>query len=60
MPQEFEKDEDGNGQVATITAFTNCRAMTYGLEQMEWIDVKLKAGRIVPAFASTTSIIAGL
>jgi len=27
---------------------------------MEWINVKLKAGRIVPALATTTATVAGL
>ena len=27
---------------------------------MEWINVKIKAGRIVPALATTTAAVAGL
>lgn len=39
---------------------SNCRAFNYKLEPMEWITVKLKAGRIIPALATTTASIAGL
>ena len=59
-PQEFEKDEDQNFHIDTLYAMTNCRALNYGLEKMDWITVKLKAGRIIPALATTTSAIAGL
>ena len=38
----------------------NCRAVSYKLDPMDWIQVKLKAGRIVPAMATTTASIAGL
>jgi hypothetical protein len=27
---------------------------------MSWLDVKLKAGRIVPAMSTTTSVVSGL
>lgn len=39
---------------------SNCRALNYSLDEMNWINVKLKAGRIVPALATTTAAIAGL
>ena len=38
----------------------NCRAANYKLEPMSWINVKLKAGRIIPALATTTAAVAGL
>lgn len=38
----------------------NCRAVNYKLDPMDWIMVKLKAGRIVPALATTTAAVAGL
>lgn len=39
---------------------SNCRSNNYKLDFMDWITVKLKAGRIVPALATTTAAIAGL
>lgn len=38
----------------------NCRSNNYKLDPMDWITVKLKAGRIVPALATTTAAVAGL
>jgi hypothetical protein len=38
----------------------NLRSRNYKLEEMEWIGVKLKAGRIMPALSTTTSCIAAL
>ena len=38
----------------------NLRAINYKLDQMEWISVKIKAGRIVPALATTTACVSGL
>lgn len=60
LPQEFEKDEDENFHIDVLYAMTNCRALNYKLEKMDWITVKLKAGRIIPALATTTSAIAAL
>lgn len=56
----FEKDDDENGHIDFIHALANCRASNYKLEPMDWINVKLKAGRIVPALATTTAAVAGL
>jgi hypothetical protein len=57
--EEFEKDDDSNGHIDFIYAMANLRAINYKLDQMDWINVKLKAGRIVPALATTTCV-AGL
>ena len=59
-PQEFEKDEDENYHIDVLYSLTNCRARNYKLELMEWVTVKLKAGKIIPALATTTSSIAAL
>jgi hypothetical protein len=59
-PEEFEKDNDANYHIDFIYSMSNCRALNYKLDPMDWITVKLKAGRIVPALATTTASIAGL
>jgi maleate cis-trans isomerase len=58
--QEFEKDDDKNFHVDFIHSCANVRSLNYGLQPMDWITVKIKAGRIIPALATTTSVIAGL
>lgn len=60
LPEDFEKDMDSNQHVNLILAMTNCRADSYAIENMKFIDVKIKAGRITPALVTTTAIVAGL
>lgn len=59
-PEQFEKDNDQNFHIDFIYAMANCRSTNYKLDPMDWITVKLKAGRIVPALATTTAAVAGL
>lgn len=58
--QIFEKDDDLNGHVDIISSLCNLRVRNYNLKEMDWIQVKLKAGKIVPALATTTAAISGL
>jgi len=58
--EEFEKDQDDNYHVDFIYAMANLRASNYNLELMDWLTVKIKAGNIIPALATTTAAIAGL
>ena len=58
--EEFEKDNDANWHIDFMYSMGNCRAQCYKLDPMDWITVKLKAGRIVPALATTTASISGL
>jgi hypothetical protein len=57
---QFEKDCDTNFHVDFIYSMANCRAANYKLNEMDWLTVKIKAGNIVPALATTTASIAGL
>lgn len=57
--EEFEKDEDSNFHIDFMHSMGNCRSINYKLKPMDWVTVKLKAGRIVPALATTTAVIAG-
>lgn len=59
-PESFEKDNDANGHVDFLHSASNCRAQVYSLKSAEWITVKLKAGRVVPALATTTAVVAAL
>lgn len=58
--EEFEKDNDANYHIDFIYAISNLRAVNYDLKQTTWLDVKLKAGRIIPALATTTAAVAGM
>ena len=57
---EFEKDDDTNFQIDIMYAMSALRCRNYKLEIMDWMTVKIKAGRIIPALATTTSSIAAL
>jgi ubiquitin-activating enzyme E1 len=57
---EFEKDQDANFHIDFITASSNLRAWNYRLNQAPRHEVKLIAGRIIPALATTTASVCGL
>lgn len=59
-PQDFEKDDDSNYHVAYITATSNNRAICYGIKPISQFDTKGIAGNIIPALATTTSIVSSL
>lgn len=60
VSEEFEKDNDQNQHIDFIWAMANTRSSNYKLQSMDWMTVKIKAGRIIPALATTTAAIAGL
>ena len=59
-PIEFEKDDDTNHHIDFITSVANIRAKSYGIELKDRLSVKQIAGKIIPAIATTTSLVSGL
>jgi ubiquitin-activating enzyme E1 len=59
-PEEFEKDDDTNFHMAFIHSLANLRARSYGIPEIDFLQSKLKAGRIIPAIATTTAMVTGL
>jgi ubiquitin-activating enzyme E1 len=57
-PLDFEKDDDLH--IRLITAASNLRARNYRLEERDKHTSKGIAGKIIPAIATTTGMVAGL
>ena len=60
VPEEFEKDNDANDHINFIAAAANLRARVYGIDEVDRLEVKRIAGRIIPAIATTTAAVSGL
>jgi len=58
--QHFEKDDDTNNHILYVQSASNSRALNYSIPIASFYETKGIAGRIVPALATTTSIVASL
>lgn len=58
-PLDFEKDDDTNFHMDFIVAASNLRATNYKIPPADKHKSKLIAGKIIPAIATTTSLVSG-
>ncbi|CAD8178797.1 unnamed protein product [Paramecium octaurelia] len=55
----FEKDDPTNWHIEFLSAVSNLRARNYRIPEVQPFQVKLIAGKIIPALATTTAMIVG-
>lgn len=58
--EEFEKDNDANFHIDFVSCASNMRCLNYGIKTETRHVIKGIAGKIIPALATTTSVVAGL
>ena len=56
---EFEKDDDSNVHIDFIASVANLRARNYKLNEVDRFKIKIIAGKIIPAIATTTAMVVG-
>lgn len=57
--EQFEKDDNTNGHMDFVAAAANLRAISYRIPTSSILEIKGIAGNIIPALATTTSMICG-
>ena len=58
-PVEFEKDDPSNWHIEFMGGVSNLRARNYKIDEVDNFKVKLIAGKIIPAIATTTAMVVG-
>ncbi len=58
-PNEFEKDDPTNWHIEFLSALSNLRARNYKINEVPNFNVKIIAGKIIPALATATAMVVG-